>query len=111
MDFTYTFHGVTHRPTLYGPKDNSSKIALEFGENSRQTSQLLSKASRELREAVQDLALAVGEGRTFKEIGDCQERYLSAVREFDGLHRKWVTQATSARNVLRDYMASDQEQD
>lgn len=111
MDSRYKFHEVTYESTIYGPKDNSSSIALTFAKCSRQTSQSLSEAGRNLVHAIQDLALAIGEGQTLKEIGNYQERYRNAAEEFDGLHRKWATQATSALGVFRDYWTSDQGQD
>ncbi|MFJ1994285.1 hypothetical protein [Streptomyces asiaticus] len=109
MDFTHKFHEVTYEPTLYGPDDTSSAIALDFAGRSRQTSQRLSVAGKELAEAAQDLALAIGEGAAFKEVGNCQERYQKAAEKFEGLHRKWVAQSTSALSVFRDYWTRDQD--
>ncbi|MFD4482398.1 hypothetical protein ACFVXC_35085 [Streptomyces sp. NPDC058257] len=111
MDYTYEFHETVYEPTMYGPKDNSTRIALDFASNSRETSRILSEASRKLAEAVRDLTLAIGEGQSFKTIGDHQEEYQTALREFEGLHRKWVTQATTARMVFHDYWTDDQSQD
>ncbi|MGW7572411.1 hypothetical protein [Streptomyces sp. NPDC054765] len=111
MDYTYEFHEVAYETTIHGPKDSSTEIALTFASNSRDTSLALSEAGRKLREATFDLTLAIGEGQSFKSIGDHQERYRAALREFEGLHRKWVTQSTSALSVFRDYWTDDQSQD
>ncbi|MFE4535834.1 hypothetical protein ACFRKB_12215 [Streptomyces scopuliridis] len=110
MGYTYEFHETVYEPTIHGPKDSSTQIALEFAGNSRETSRCLSEASRKLTEAVQDLALAIGEGQSFKRIGDHQETYRTALQEFEGLHRKWVTQSTTARSVFRGYWTGDQGQ-
>jgi hypothetical protein len=102
------FHGVTYDPIFY---DSSASIAVDFGNDSRKTSEVLNTASRELAEATRELALAIEEERSFEEIWDCQERYEAAKKEFDDLHHKWVTQATSALRVFREYWTDGQDQD
>ena len=111
MDYTYEFYETVYEPTIHGSKDSSTQIALDFASNSRETSRSLSEAGRNLAEAVQDLALAIGEEQSFKSIGDHQEKYRAALQEFEGLHRKWVTQSTTALSVFRDYWTDGQSQD
>ncbi|WP_382465808.1 hypothetical protein ACFIN9_26395 [Streptomyces noursei] len=106
----FDFHQVTYEPGMKGPTDSSAAIALDFAHNSQWTSRLLSEASEKLTESVQDLTQAIAEGKTFKEIGDCQARYRAQLETFEGLHRKWVTQSTTALTVFRDYWTSDQGQ-
>ncbi|MET8681851.1 hypothetical protein ABZW18_30785 [Streptomyces sp. NPDC004647] len=107
----FEFHEVTYEPTMKGPKDSSAEIARDFAHNSRETSRLLSEASEKLTESVRDLTRAIEEGKTFKEIGDCQARYQAQLAHFEGLHRKWVTQSTTALSVFRGYWTNDQGQD
>ncbi|WP_405803361.1 hypothetical protein [Streptomyces sp. NBC_01187] len=111
MYFEYEFHKVAYEPTMRGPGDSSSDIARDFADDSKQTSQPLSAASKALSEAAQGLAQAIGGGATFEEIEDLQEGYRRAAEEFDGLHRKWTSQATSALSVFRRYWTSDQDRD
>ncbi len=105
-----TFHGVEYEPSVGGPRDSSTRIALDFAHDSRATADLLSESSDKLSEATMALAQAVKEGLSFREIGDHQEAFQVALREFEGLHRKWVTQSTSARRVLQDYWTCDEQQ-
>ncbi|MET9965296.1 hypothetical protein ABZZ80_05065 [Streptomyces sp. NPDC006356] len=101
--YTCTFHGTTYEPTIKGPKDSSSTIALGFVTESRETAHRLSDAGRELAKATEALTRAIEDGLSFKEIESLQEQYASATREFDALHRAWSAQSSSALTVFGDH--------
>uniref|UniRef100_A0AAU2V6W8 Uncharacterized protein n=1 Tax=Streptomyces sp. NBC_00003 TaxID=2903608 RepID=A0AAU2V6W8_9ACTN len=97
---TLKFHGVTYEHQAGG---EGVEITIRFARHSSDTASLARPAADELGEAARALTDAVSAGAPFREIGDLQERFMAAQRAFDGLHRKWVTQATTALNILQDF--------
>ncbi|MDQ8706813.1 hypothetical protein RCO28_30725 [Streptomyces sp. LHD-70] len=101
--YAFTFHGVTYEPTMKGPKDGSSEIALAFANESRETARRLGVAGRELAQVTGALAQAIEEGATCEHIRELQEHHQDTTRGFEGLHREWTAQSSAALRVFRDH--------
>ncbi|MDQ8706716.1 hypothetical protein RCO28_30210 [Streptomyces sp. LHD-70] len=106
-----TFHGVTYEPTVMGPRDSSSAIALGFVHDSREVAQCLNEAGRELIASTRALTQGISEGCSSEDLKRLQEAHRASTRAFDDLHREWSGVFGSAQSVLHDYFTWGEGQD